>query len=358
MKRLTVVLFAALLCAPVFRAAGQETSRDPKGLTREGVQLYNQGHYGEAVQKFDAALGIDPGFAEALYQRGRAFLAEGESSKCLQDVDAGLRLHSSRQADFYNLGGLCSVKQWNYKTALQFFQTGLKEFPRSEKLHFNLADLEYKAGKDKEAVREYKQVLSLNPGNASAVYNLALLYQKNGYLLSGMFMDLRYLMLEPYSDRSQAARVRFLSEMVSSLPRANGGGIAISFPSNKDDREGDFSCIGVDMAMTGLFGNGGSRSMANSIDNVIRHALLVASESKNSKLRSTFLWKQALSPLLELKGAHLFEAFLYKQMDLAHVRGSKNWLKRHRRKMEKLEKWFEDHGAASGRPEEGGMIKK
>ena len=67
---------------------------DAKALTARGEGFSAKGDLDRAIADYDAALKIDPSFAEALNSRAMAWRAKGDRRKALADLDAALRLKS------------------------------------------------------------------------------------------------------------------------------------------------------------------------------------------------------------------------------------------------------------------------
>ena len=63
---------------------------------------------------------------------------------------------------------------------IKLLRTQMESTPDDPAVHFNLGTAYEKAGRVKDAVREFKETLKGNPKSAEAHYNLALLYKKLG----------------------------------------------------------------------------------------------------------------------------------------------------------------------------------
>jgi len=111
-----------------------------------GACLVEAGLCGAAIPRFEAALRMQPDFAEANNNLG----------VCL--------LNSGRDAE-----------------AIAYFEAALRAKPDSAQVHFNLGvTLSKSPGRALEAIAQYEAVLRLRPGDAAAHHNLGALLVSAG----------------------------------------------------------------------------------------------------------------------------------------------------------------------------------
>jgi tetratricopeptide (TPR) repeat protein len=99
-------------------------------LDREGQQLYREKKYGEAVQKFQAALALKPNDPLLLNNLGFVYYVMGRN-----------------------------------EDALSYLQKTLAADPKRKEAHVNIADLYLRMGRREEAKKEYEQYLGMYPGS-------------------------------------------------------------------------------------------------------------------------------------------------------------------------------------------------
>jgi peptidoglycan/xylan/chitin deacetylase (PgdA/CDA1 family)/uncharacterized caspase-like protein len=102
-------------------------------LDRQGLELYRQKKYGEALEKFQAAAALRPNDAVILNNLGFLYYAVGRNDDAVTTLQKTLALDSKRK-----------------------------------EAHENLADTYFKMGRKADAKKEYEQFLALNPTSGRA----------------------------------------------------------------------------------------------------------------------------------------------------------------------------------------------
>ena len=69
------------------------------GRNNRGRCLFDLARYDEAVTEYDLAIELEPGFAAAYYNRGRAHMALGNTLEAEADMDAAYNLGFGRLGD-------------------------------------------------------------------------------------------------------------------------------------------------------------------------------------------------------------------------------------------------------------------
>lgn len=108
---------------------------------------------------------------------------EAISLGCAQDfqgayqlLEQAISLAPSHAVTYHNLGSIQLMD--GSSKALETFEIALRLDPKSEKTHFNLANLFRKIGKTEKAIIHLEHVINLNPNHHSAPYILATLTGK------------------------------------------------------------------------------------------------------------------------------------------------------------------------------------
>lgn len=151
---LTILLLIAA-SAPVF-ASGGESTKTVRNLVVEGNRLFNQDKFHEALEKYEAALALDPAYRYAIYNKAVALvqLATDDNKGTENDPRAIARELFNQVAQSPEQGDLAA------------------------KAHYNLGNMAYNDTKYDEAIQEYIGSLRINNDNRRCRQNLLLAFQQ------------------------------------------------------------------------------------------------------------------------------------------------------------------------------------
>ncbi len=101
-------LGAAVTTMSVCKSDDAAKALDAKTLLARGDDFNIKGDLDRAIADYDAALKVDPAYAEALNSRGMAWRAKGDRRRALTDFDAALKLKPDYEAARANRKNLFS----------------------------------------------------------------------------------------------------------------------------------------------------------------------------------------------------------------------------------------------------------
>jgi tetratricopeptide (TPR) repeat protein len=178
---------------------------------RATQQLIKRGHYQEAIDELDTLLSFDAANPEALFLRGLAYQKSQKFHEAVQNYETLLKLNPQNLKAHYNLGMIFGFKTNQPHKALQRFddflsikpdhpearhvsqimisldqesygltdprlqkllaqdtpikklQEGLKTFPNSPTLLYQLGEAYQEAGRNKEAIKAFESALKFRP---------------------------------------------------------------------------------------------------------------------------------------------------------------------------------------------------
>jgi tetratricopeptide (TPR) repeat protein/curli biogenesis system outer membrane secretion channel CsgG len=205
-----------------------ETSKDNTNYLELARKYYNSGEKEKAVDAYNSALISDPANDSVYYNLGLIYQEQNKKDKAIAAFNKTVQLNP-RNADAYNqLGKLYSeagntdesieafkrayainpslakssgldaaqqqvtaqtdhvalgikyYNEGNYNEAIREYKQALELNAGDASIHNNLAVTYYMQGNFNEAISHYKEAIRLNPSDASRYYNLALLYQNQG----------------------------------------------------------------------------------------------------------------------------------------------------------------------------------
>lgn len=173
------------------------------------VAQYKKGDYKDAIDTYNAILGLEEKEADAYYLRGKAYLASGDKDKAIQDYDKAIELDASnynhymricedlRGAGYVNDGDAYITRAMDNTSKLSSYQRGVFEYylgqytdarndleaAREDK---NDADLILYLGRTYEALNDASYAISLYESAISDDPNNGMLYEQLGVAKIGM----------------------------------------------------------------------------------------------------------------------------------------------------------------------------
>ena len=144
-----------------------------------GTYLATMQRYTDAIPHFEAALSINPDFAEAHDNLGTALASRGDCAAAIPHFEAAIRATPNYARASYNLGS-CQMVFGNYAAAIPYFEAAVRADAGFADAYFRLAvSLSKVSGRAPDAIRQYETVLRLRPDDGRAHAEL-------GRLLAGL----------------------------------------------------------------------------------------------------------------------------------------------------------------------------
>jgi tetratricopeptide (TPR) repeat protein len=158
-----------------------ENPLDANDYTVRGGLLYERrGDYKKAMNDFDTAIELDPGYAEAYKHRGELYLKLGNYKKALKDFYKAIELEPNDiwiVFIYLNCGRACKNLNWT-KLAITYYNKAVESFPRfayKERGLFYMSCHKYQ-----EAITDFTQFIKLKRKNSDTYYQRGLAYEKLG----------------------------------------------------------------------------------------------------------------------------------------------------------------------------------
>ena len=211
-----------------------------RGLNAEGVRLFDQTRYQEALQQFQKAIDGDPSNADAYYNLAATYHRLGALNRRLPDL--------AQAESYYNLclnrdpnhrechRGLAVLlaEQGRSEEAFRLLQAWAERSPHLPDPKIELARLYEETGDRESAKKHLADALRVDAGNARALAALGYLHEQSGNHL----LALQDYQQSLYADRSQAdvaARLAALQSVAKPSPNAaspSGGTQTAAQPPN------------------------------------------------------------------------------------------------------------------------------
>jgi tetratricopeptide (TPR) repeat protein len=128
-----MVLFMLAL-TPVYLctqpAFSQSTNNTVKSLMDEGVSLYKEGNYSQAIPYYNEILSIDPNNTEAIYNKGLALDVLGKYEDAITHYNKVLEVFPNSTGALVNTGGALA-DLGNYAESINYFDKTLSIDPNN-----------------------------------------------------------------------------------------------------------------------------------------------------------------------------------------------------------------------------------
>lgn len=338
--RLAAVFLVSVgaLAAPLARStAATSPLIERDALMRQGIDQRVAGSYKSAIETFQRVLTIHPRDSAALYEIARSYLSLGDFPNCVQY--AGQSHEVQATADSYNLLGTCREEVGDKVAALGTFEKGLARFPGDTALNLNYAAALARMRRGAEAKPHLQLVIRVDANYATPYLTYAGVLAGEQNAVGALYMWMRFLMLEPGSQRSRAVAQYLKTLMVPQADPKNSRRMTIRLTTGTESRD-DFPTNPRIPAFTlKVSGKAEGRTPAAQFVTNTQLMLAVIADSIDKDTprdRQTFVWQSAGVPIAALEQAKLRETFLYYVAGLAGLDGASAWLDEHGSQFEAL----------------------
>lgn len=144
-----------------------------------GLVYHNEGQLGKAIDEFETAIKINPGYSDAYTNLGIAYHAMGRLDNAMHHLKEAVRLNPYHYGAHFGLG-LVYYKIGRHDEAIQHYMTAIRLNPLYSMAHNNLGLLYAETERFEEAIRHFKTAIMLEPAYITPRKNLADLYFKRG----------------------------------------------------------------------------------------------------------------------------------------------------------------------------------
>jgi tetratricopeptide (TPR) repeat protein len=191
-----IIAFCILTsCAGIVFRTGAETQFE------DGLALFNQGRYAEAIPHFEKATSIDPNYGKAYLYLGRSYLNLRKWAQAIPPLRTAYRLiPDETRSEIFNIlldailnAGLSEFKQGNYVDSITFLREALRLDPSSAQAKKELVAALIgrggqllSEGKTAEAISTYTEAVDLSPNDSGAYLGLARSFFKNGDIVKAI----------------------------------------------------------------------------------------------------------------------------------------------------------------------------
>ncbi|HVA93780.1 MAG TPA: tetratricopeptide repeat protein [Candidatus Dormibacteraeota bacterium] len=166
----------------------------------DGMSLWQQGKFDDAMPLFRSAVAIDPGFAMAHAALGSAYCSYIYNEQALgqQEYEKALALSTRATHRERMIIRTQYADDLNHvDEAASLYRTYLSQYPNDWNMLTSYAHLLRMHGREKEAIAQYQQILRVAPDDATAYVEMATAYDSLGDFQKSLDAYTRAFQLEP-----------------------------------------------------------------------------------------------------------------------------------------------------------------
>ena len=173
MKR---IISLVLLFLFLYTSINAQTEKE---LFDTGIQLFKQGSYQQAIDKFTKLIELTPNNAEAYKNRGVSYMKIEKFDPAIKDFEKAKDIFPKLKGLYSNLGVAWYYKK-EYKKAIENYGIEIQITPENSVAYFNRALCLSKLDKNDEALEDLAKTLELKPDFYWAICYKADLLAKTG----------------------------------------------------------------------------------------------------------------------------------------------------------------------------------
>jgi tetratricopeptide (TPR) repeat protein len=284
-------------------------------LLREAVRQHDKGSYDGAIATYLEILKENPDDVSALYELGFSYSAKGDYQKSLDIANRGAQYKSDLLPGFYTLMGNDFDHLGQAEKAIKVYREGIKQFPTSVQLHYNLAIALVGVKKVDEAKKSFKDALLIKPDHPSSHFVLSQLYQNGNYKIPALLAACRFLVLEPRTVRSASA-LKMVEQLIQGGAQQGTEPNKVTIflePGGKTD-EGDFNAVMTALSLLAAaryLDENKNKTEIQLFVNKVSTLLAVIAESVSKQKSSGFAWDYYRPYFSEMANRKFVEPFCY-----------------------------------------------
>jgi len=309
---------------------------------QRGVSLHDEGKYDEAIKEYNAALAIDSTSSIANYELSYTCMSVGKYADAIKYSRRVIEKNEDHQEAAYISMGSSYDLMGDPENAIKVYEEGVLKFPESNLLNYNLAyTLLGQKQYDKAEEAVIKAIIA-KPDHGSSHIVLSSIMEGKGERVKSILPLYYFLLIEPTSKRAQSNYSFLVKELYRGVERKGKKNISINLPSSSSNNT-PFSAaetfLSMHAATTLLEKNSNNSEMDNFVE-MTKGLFKVLGERK--KVNTGFWWDFYVTLFSDMERDDHCDAFCYYISQSANTDEVANWLTANTKKLEKLQKWFEN----------------
>jgi len=327
-------IFAAILLLLTVTIAGAQTNQDARALLQEGVKLNDQGKYAEAVEKYNAALKIDPEYLYADFEMAYTLFASGKGDDGIPYLEKVIKANTNLNAGAYDLLGSIYDKDNKTDKAIETYKEGIKANPTYQRLYYNLGIVYFRTKQYAEAEKSAVEAIKLDPKHASSQRMYALVCFHQNKRVNALMGFCSFILLEPNTPRSAEAYGNIQHIMQGGVLKDNNGNTTLQVSTAEDKETGT---LNLAISMSVISGQSKKLEGMPLFEDELKNIFGIAGQLAEKRTEKTFFDKYFVEYFYKLSQSNNLPAF--SRMISQSSPESVTWIKDHPQYMNDLYTW-------------------
>ncbi|AEE52299.1 ribonuclease E inhibitor RraB [Haliscomenobacter hydrossis] len=136
-------------------------------LYKMANDLYNSKSHNEAVVVFQKCIESNYKLDTCYYKQGVSYLGLGQAKVGIEKFEAALKINPKYVKACFNIGATCYDNE-EYQKSIDYYQKAAKLDPKDDRVYYGIAAAQFVLGHLKAAEENCQIALKLNPGNENA----------------------------------------------------------------------------------------------------------------------------------------------------------------------------------------------
>ena len=328
-------------------------AKEASELVEEGVRLYDDGKYSEAVAKYQQVLAAVPDDKIAASELALTFNALGRYAEAAALCEKLLKADPGTPGSVYVTYGNSLDGQKKVKEALQAYDAGIKHHPAYYALYYNKGIAQAGSGQAAAAIGSFQQAILRNPKHGSSHMSLGLVQSRDDARIPSILALGRFLALEPRSRRA-SQRLPVLDEQMMRGISQTGeqaitiavSGKAVKDANRKREMPDNFGQAELVLAAAGAQSLGTDGKKASNVERFSRQFASLCQNLAELRLQnpSGFTWEYYVPYFVEMEKKGFIPAFSHlvhaSQTEAPEVQ---QWLAAHLTEVQVFQEWSKNY---------------
>jgi tetratricopeptide (TPR) repeat protein len=309
-------------------------------LVAQGTKLHDEGKYDEAIAKYKAALDIDKNSTAANYELSYTCLASKRYEDGVKYSAKVIEQNTNNQHEAYIVLGSCLDMLGKPGKAIKTYEDGLKRYPNSNLLNYNLALTAYNQKEYDIAEKAAINAIIAKPTHGSSHIILATIMKAQKQRVKTLLPIFYSLMLEPNSQRSKINYNSLRNQLNQGVEKKDEKNININVPlSSSKDKEFDAAEMMISLLAASKYSEEDKNK--NDLDLFAETTnKLFSMLGELKKDNKGFWWEVYVSKFYDLVQTKNDEAFSYYISQSRDPEAVNKWMANNSSKMQAFKDWM------------------